>query len=77
MEIFSKLKYYLPEHALFKLRHTLVHSHLIYELIVWEKLIQSIFSKKGSINYISKETPTNRNRKWMASKCFAPIKSLT
>ena len=31
----SILKNYLPEHALFKLYYTtLVHSHLIYELVV-------------------------------------------
>ena len=33
--IISKLKNYVPTHALFKLYYTLVHSHLLYGLIVW------------------------------------------
>ena len=33
--ILIKLKNYLPEHALFKFYFMLVHSHLIYEVIVW------------------------------------------
>ena len=33
--ILSKLKNYLRLHALFKLYYTLVHSHLLYGLIVW------------------------------------------
>ena len=40
--IISKLKNYLPKHALFKLYYTLVHSHLLNGLIVWETHIQPI-----------------------------------
>ena len=44
LEIISKLKNYLPEHAFFKLHNTLVHSHLIYEPIVWGNTYQPISS---------------------------------
>ena len=38
VEILSILKYYLPEHALFKLDYALVHFHLIHRHIVWERV---------------------------------------
>ena len=45
MGIISKLKNYLPEHALFELFHTLVHCHLIYGLIVWGNTYPTYLSK--------------------------------
>ena len=43
--ILSKLKNYLPTHALFKLYYPLVHSHLPYGLIVWGNTYPTYFSK--------------------------------
>ena len=43
--ILSKLKNYLPTHALFKLYHTLVHSHLLYGLVVWGNTYPTYLSK--------------------------------
>ena len=45
MGIIIKLKNYLPEHAFFKLHYTLVHSHLIYEPIVWGNTYPTYLSK--------------------------------
>ena len=39
------MKNYLSKHALFKLYYTLVHSHLIYGLIVWGNTYPTYFSK--------------------------------
>ena len=41
----SKLKTYLPTHALFKLYYTLVHLHLLYGLIVWGNTYSTYLSK--------------------------------
>ena len=43
--IISKLKNYLPTQALFKLYYTLVHSHLLYGLIVWGNTYPTYLSK--------------------------------
>ena len=43
--ILSKLKNYLPTHALFKLYCTLMHSHLLYGLIVWGNIYPTYLSK--------------------------------
>ena len=43
--IMSKLKNYVPTHALFKLYYTLVHSHLLYGLIVWGNIYPTYISK--------------------------------
>ena len=43
--ILSKLKNYLPTHALFKLYYTFVHSHLLYGLIVWGNTYPTYLSK--------------------------------
>ena len=43
--ILSKLKTYLPTHVLFKLYCTLVHSHLLYGLIVWGNTYSTYLSK--------------------------------
>ena len=43
--ILSKLKNYLPTHALFLLYYTFVHSHLLYELIVWGNAYPTYLSK--------------------------------
>ena len=43
--ILSKLKNYLPTHALFKLYCTLLHSHLLYGLIVWRNTYPTYLSK--------------------------------
>ena len=43
--ILSKLKNHLPKHALFKLYYTVVHSHLLYGLIVWGNTHPTYLSK--------------------------------
>ena len=45
MGIKSKLKNYAPTHALFKLYYTLVHTHLLYGLIVWGNTYPTYLSK--------------------------------
>ena len=45
MGILSKLKNYLPKHTLFQLYYTLVHSHLLYGLIVWGNTYTIYLSK--------------------------------
>ena len=45
MGILSKLKNYLPTHALFKLYYTLVHWHLLYGLVVWGNTYPTYLSK--------------------------------
>ena len=43
--ILSKVKNYLPTHALFKLYYTLVDSHLLYGLIVWGNTYPTYLSR--------------------------------
>ena len=43
--IIRKLKNYQPQHAFFKLHNTLVHSHLIYEPIVWRNTYPTYLCK--------------------------------
>ena len=43
--ILSKLKNYLPAHALFEPYYTLVHLHLLYGLIVWGNTYPTYLSK--------------------------------
>ena len=45
MGILSELKNYLTTHALFKLYYTLVHSHLLYGLLVWGNTYPTYLSK--------------------------------
>ena len=60
--IFSKLKNYLPKHALFKLCNTLVHSHLLYGLIARSPcsitFTQTLIAMMKSVVYVSMISPT-------------------
>ena len=47
--ILRKLKNYLPTHALFKLYYTLMHSHLLYGLIVWGNTYPTFLSKLNTL----------------------------
>ena len=49
MGILSKLKNYLPTHALFKLYYTLVHSHLLNGLIAWGNTYPTYLSKLNTL----------------------------
>ena len=68
MEIFYKLKPILPQNALLKLYYFMVHSHLLYGLVVWGstfpfylKKLNSIQNKAvkliGGENYLDRATP--------------------
>ena len=66
--ILYKLKPILPQNALFKLYYSMVHSHLLYGLVVWGSTFPSYLKELNSIqnkavkligggNYLDRATP--------------------
>ena len=43
--IISKIRHYLPETALLKIYYALIHSHLLYGLIIWGSTFPTYFQK--------------------------------